>query len=125
MPAPTFLPTVPSTTTLPPVMYSQQWSPVPYAPQHKKTLSAGQVRRGVGQVSRGNREPSNRPTTNELFAEAIGAARSRPAKPAVQHVSAAARNRLVAVRGAAPRRAQQNLRRQRSRVKTAHTHSPQ
>src|ERR1041384_4318692 len=29
MPAPKFRPTGPSTTTMPPVMYSQQWSPAP------------------------------------------------------------------------------------------------
>ncbi len=29
MPAATFLPTVPRLTTVPPVMYSQQWSPAP------------------------------------------------------------------------------------------------
>lgn len=31
MPAAKFLPQRPSTTTLPPVMYSQQWSPAPSA----------------------------------------------------------------------------------------------
>ncbi len=39
MPAATLRPTVPSDTTVPPVMYSQQWSPAP-----STTASASELR---------------------------------------------------------------------------------